>query len=179
MGSLFGKKQETAGVPGTAGEFDRIIALETTQGTMEIRLKPQVAPKACENFVKLVQKGYYNGTVFHRIIKGFMIQGGDPEGTGSGGSSIWGGQFKDEVSPAVKFDRPGLLAMANRGPDTNGSQFFITTGKPGHLNMKHTIFGEVVSGLEVVQKLDAVETNGKPQNRPVSPQKIMKAYVKA
>jgi peptidylprolyl isomerase len=179
MGSLFKKKQSVVAAPGSGGEFDRIVALDTTQGTVEIRLMPAVAPKACENFVKLVEKGYYDNTIFHRIIKGFMIQGGDPHGTGSGGNSIWGKQFEDEVNPSVTFDRPGLLAMANKGPNTNRSQFFITTSKPSHLNMKHTIFGEVVTGYDVVQKLDNIDTSGKPQNKPVRDQKIIKAYIKA
>lgn len=178
MGGFLGKRKEGDGPAGSGGEYDRIVALETTQGTLEIRLMPQVAPKACENFVKLVQQGYYDGTVFHRIIQGFMIQGGDPEGTGSGGASIWGKPFEDEVSPSVKFTRVGLVAMANRGPDSNGSQFFITTSKPSHLNRKHTIFGEVTAGHEVVEKLEAVPTSGKPRYKPQQPQKILRAYVK-
>src|SRR3989338_1826031 len=87
--------------------------LETTQGTIEIKLMPDIAPKACENFTKLVEKGYYNGLIFHRVIKGFMIQGGDPAGTGRGGESVWGAPFEDEVSAGLKFDKPGILAMAN------------------------------------------------------------------
>jgi len=173
MGSIFGKKDRGGGRPSGPS-----VVLETSQGIIEIALMPDVAPKACENFMKLAEKGYYNGTVFHRVIKGFMLQGGDPEGTGAGGASIWGKTFEDEVSPKVRFDRPNLVAMANRGPNTNGSQFFITTGKPTHLNMKHTIFGEVVSGQDVVQKIDSAQTSGKPQNRPTQDQKIVKAYVK-
>lgn len=106
---------------------NNIVVLETNQGEIEIKLMPEVAPKACENFTKLAEKGYYNGLIFHRVIKGFMIQGGDPMGTGAGGNSVWGGSFEDEVSPGLGFDKPGLLAMANAGPNTNGSQFFITT----------------------------------------------------
>jgi peptidylprolyl isomerase len=153
-----------------------IIILETTQGTMEIQLMPDVAPKTCENFVKLIEKGYYNGLIFHRIIKQFMIQGGDPTGTGMGGESIWGKPFEDEVSENVKFDRAGLLAMANAGPGTNGSQFFITTVPTPWLNMRHTIFGELVSGQDVLAKLDAVKTGS--QDRPVVEQKIIKASIK-
>ncbi len=173
MGSIFGKKDR-----GSQKATGPIIVLETSQGVIEIGLMPAVAPKACENFQKLVEKGYYNGTLFHRVIKGFMLQGGDPEGTGAGGLSIWGKPFEDEVNSKVRFDKPGLLAMANRGPNTNGSQFFITTGKPTHLNMKHTIFGEVISGYDVVQRIDTAPTSGKPQNRPTQDQKIMKAYIK-
>ncbi|MCX5709010.1 MAG: peptidylprolyl isomerase, partial [Candidatus Omnitrophica bacterium] len=103
------------------------VILETNAGKIEIKLFPDVAPKACENFTKLVGKGYYNGIIFHRVIKDFMIQGGDPTGTGRGGESIWGKPFEDEFKSDVTFDRPGILAMANAGPKTNGSQFFITT----------------------------------------------------
>ena len=161
---------------GAFGMDNKIVVLETNQGVIEIKLMPEVAPKACENFVKLVEKGYYNGLIFHRVIKDFMIQGGDPTGTGMGGESIWGKPFEDEVSPVAKFDSPGILAMANAGPDTNGSQFFITTAKTPWLNMRHTIFGEVVSGYDVVQKIEGVETVG--SDRPKQDQKIIKAYLK-
>ena len=92
---------------------NKIVVLETNQGAIEIKLMPNTAPKACENFIKLIEKSYYNGIIFHRVIKNFMIQGGDPTGTGRGGNSIWGKSFEDEVSPDVKFDKPGILAMAN------------------------------------------------------------------
>jgi peptidylprolyl isomerase len=105
-----------------------------------------------------------------------MIQGGDPTGTGRGGESLWGGTFEDEASPFISFDKPGLLAMANRGPNTNGSQFFITTKETPWLNMKHTIFGEVVAGYDVVQKIEATQT--KPGDRPSQDQTIIKAYIK-
>ncbi|MDD4939597.1 MAG: peptidylprolyl isomerase [Candidatus Omnitrophica bacterium] len=152
------------------------VVLETSQGNIEIKLMPDVAPKACENFAGLVEKGYYDGLVFHRVIKSFMIQGGDPTGTGMGGESIWGATFEDEVKPDVKFDKPGILAMANAGPDTNGSQFFITTVPTPWLNMRHTIFGEVVSGYETVQKLENTPVDA--SDRPVKEQKIIKAYIK-
>ena len=155
---------------------NKIVVLETSQGVIEIKLMPEVAPKACENFTKLVEKGYYNGLIFHRVIKDFMIQGGDPTGTGSGGESIWGKPFEDEVSPVAKFESPGILAMANSGPNTNGSQFFITTAKTPWLNMRHTIFGEVISGYDVVQKIENSETVG--SDRPKQEQKIIKAYLK-
>jgi len=155
---------------------DKIVILETTQGNIEIKLMPTVAPKACENFTKLVEKGYYNGIIFHRVIKGFMIQGGDPTGTGRGGESVWGKPFEDEVTPSVKFDSAGLLAMANAGPSTNGSQFFITTAKTPWLNMRHTIFGEVVSGYDVVSKIESTPTG--PLDKPEAEQKILKAYLK-
>jgi len=154
-----------------------IVVFETNLGSIEIKLFPEAAPKTCENFLGLVQKKYYDGIVFHRIIKKFMIQGGDPTGTGAGGESIWGKSFADECAPHLKFDRPGLLAMANRGPNTNGSQFFITTVPTPWLNMKHTIFGEVVNGYDIVQKMENSKTD--PRDRPVEPIKIVKAYVKA
>jgi len=155
---------------------DLIVVLETNQGNIEIKLFPDVAPKTCENFTGLVKKDYYNGIIFHRVIKDFMIQGGDPTGTGRGGESLWGGKFEDEVTPQLKFDRKGLLAMANAGPNTNGSQFFITTVPTSWLNMKHTIFGEVVSGYDVVEKIEntAVGSGDKPRED----QKIIKAYLK-
>ena len=155
---------------------DDIVVLETTQGNIEVRLLAQAAPKACENFKGLVAKGYYNGLIFHRVIKNFMIQGGDPTGTGSGGASLWGKSFADEFAPNVKFDRGGILAMANAGPNTNGSQFFITTVATPWLNMKHTIFGEVIAGYDVVQKLEKVSVG--PNDRPRVEQKIIKAYLK-
>jgi peptidylprolyl isomerase len=155
---------------------NKTVVLETNQGVIEIKLFPEVAPKACESFAGLIEKGYYNGIVFHRVIKNFMIQGGDPTGTGRGGESIWGKPFEDEVSSALQFDKMGLLAMANAGPNTNGSQFFITTAKTPWLNMRHTIFGEVISGYDVVQKIENTATDS--QDRPLAEQKIIKAYLK-
>ena len=152
------------------------VVLETNQGVIEIKLFADIAPKACENFTGLVKKGYYNGLIFHRVIKNFMIQGGDPTGTGAGGESIWGKAFADEVVPGIAFDKPGILAMANAGPNTNGSQFFITTVPTPWLNMKHTIFGEVVSGYDVVQKIESTPVGS--QDRPINEQKILKAYIK-
>ncbi len=155
---------------------ENIVILETTQGKIEIALKNDIAPKACENFTKLITQGYYNGLIFHRVIKGFMIQGGDPTGTGRGGESVWGKPFADEVTPVAKFDAAGILAMANAGPNTNGSQFFITCAPTPWLNMKHTIFGEVVSGLEIVQEIENTPVDS--QDRPLTEQKIIRAYIK-
>jgi peptidylprolyl isomerase len=151
------------------------VVFETTQGPIEFKLFPNIAPKACENFTGLVKKGYYDGIIFHRVIPKFMIQGGDPTGTGRGGKSIWGREFEDEVTPDVRFEKPGLLAMANAGPATNGSQFFITTAKTPWLNMRHTIFGEVTTGYDIVQKIEGQPTDG--NDRPVETQKIVKATV--
>ena len=152
------------------------VILETNAGKIEIKLFPDVAPKACENFTKLVEKGYYNGIIFHRVIKDFMIQCGDPTGTGRGGESIWGKPFEDEFKSDVTFDRPGILAMANAGPKTTGSQFFITTVPTPWLNGRHTIFGEVVSGYDVVQKIESTAVGA--QDKPLAEQKIIKAYLK-
>lgn len=153
-----------------------IIEIETTKGTFEVALWPDVAPKASENFLKHAQDGFYNGIIFHRVIKGFMIQGGDPTGTGRGGKSIWGAPFEDEVSDSAKFDRPGLLAMANSGPKTNGSQFFITTAATPWLNKKHTIFGEVVKGYDIVQKIETTKVG--PGDRPNDNVVIVRMTVK-
>ncbi len=154
-----------------------VVVFETNMGNFEITLRPDVAPKTCENFLGLVGKGYYDGIIFHRVIKNFMIQGGDPTGTGAGGESIWGKSFGDECKPDVKFDKVGLLAMANRGPNTNGSQFFITTALTTWLHMRHTIFGEVTQGYDVVKKIEESPTAS--GDRPVQPIKIQKAYVKS
>lgn len=152
------------------------VVLETNQGNIEIKLRTDIAPKTCENFTKLIEKGYYNGLIFHRVIKGFMIQGGDPTGTGMGGTSIWGKPFEDEVTPVAKFDAAGILAMANAGPNTNGSQFFITCAATPWLNMRHTIFGEVISGLDIVQKIENTPVGA--NDRPIAQQKINRAYIK-
>lgn len=155
---------------------DTVVVIETTQGIIELSLKPDVAPKACENFVALVRKNYYDGQIFHRVIRGFMVQSGDPTGTGQGGESAAGPEFENEVSPTVMFDRHGLLAMANRGPDTNASQFFITVAPHPELNMKYTIFGEVISGMEAVAAIEAAAVDA--NFRPVNEQKIIKMYIK-
>jgi peptidyl-prolyl cis-trans isomerase A (cyclophilin A) len=151
--------------------------LETSQGRVILRLFPDHAPKTVRNFVELAEGGkqwrhpatgqtssnkLYDGTIFHRVIPNFMIQGGDPLGTGTGGP---GYQFADEIHPDLQFSRPYVLAMANAGPGTNGSQFFITTGPTPWLNGKHTIFGEVIEGADVVDKMSHVKTGS--QDRPV------------
>ena len=150
------------------------ITIETTAGTFEITLFPDMAPKACENFLKLAKKNYYDGTIFHRIIPNFMIQGGDPEGSGAGGESIWGKPFKDECHKDLKFDKAGYLAMANRGPNTNGSQFFITTAATPWLNMKHTIFGQVTKQYDVIE---TIESFGSPSGKPTELAQIVKIHL--
>lgn len=155
---------------------DKVIIMETSAGTVELTLYPTVAPKTCENFIKLAEKGYYNGIIFHRVIKGFMIQGGDPTASGRGGESIWGKPFEDEVRDDIQFEKRGILAMANSGPNTNGSQFFITLAPTPHLNKRHTIFGEVTTGYETIQKIGDTATDS--SDRPKTDQKIIKMYLK-
>ncbi len=159
-----------------AGSKAPVVELQTNQGTIVLRLFPKAAPLAVENFVTHARNGYYNGVIFHRVIKGFMIQGGDPTGTGRGGESIWHKEFKNEYAPNLVFDRPYLLAMANRGPNTNGSQFFITVAPTPWLNGGYTIFGEVIKGQDVVRKIEHARTGR--ADRPVQDQKILKAVVK-
>ena len=152
--------------------------LNTSMGPIEVRLFPNHAPTTVANFVELAEgtkewtdpntgqkdtKKLYDGTIFHRVISGFMIQGGDPLGRGTGGP---GYRFKDEIHPELAFTKPYLLAMANAGPATNGSQFFITVAPTPHLTGRHTIFGEVTSGSDVVDKIAATETG--PADRPVT-----------
>ncbi len=149
--------------------------METTEGTVEIELKPDIAPKTCENMIKLAEKKYYDGTIFHRVIPGFMIQGGDPTGTGRGGQSAYGKPFEDECSPKVRFDKVGLLAMANSGKNTNGSQFFITTSQTTWLNDHHTIFGEVTKGMEVVRKIESFGSKSGATSKDL---KINRLYIK-
>jgi len=156
-----------------------VAVVETTQGKIEIELRPDLAPLAVENFITHSKNGYYNNLIFHRIIKNFMIQGGDPTGTGRGGESIWGKAFKDEFAPNAVFDKPGILAMANAGANTNGSQFFITTVPTYWLNGRHTIFGYVINGMDIVKKLENVPTNGQYSgNKPLSDQKIISIKIK-
>ncbi len=153
------------------------IKMETTQGTIEFTLFNSFAPKTCENFITHAKNGYYDGIIFHRVIEQFMIQGGDPTGTGRGGESIWGQPFEDECSSELSFDKPGLLAMANAGPGTNGSQFFITTVSTPWLNMKHTIFGKVTEGMSVVDAIEKVEKDS--FDKPIEEQKIISISIDA
>lgn len=169
-----------------AGETRVIKAImKTNRGAVTINLFPELAPKTVENFIGLAKDDYYNGIIFHRVISDFMIQGGDPTGTGMGGESIWEEQFEDEFSPYL-FNLRGALSMANSGPNTNGSQFFIVTATqvPGQmigqmeaagypvevieayknggtpwLDNKHTVFGHVVEGMDIVDEIDKTETN--------------------
>ncbi|KAK1768394.1 peptidyl-prolyl cis-trans isomerase cyp15 [Phialemonium atrogriseum] len=136
-----------------AAETGTAAVIHTTYGDIHIRLFPDAAPKAVENFVTHSKRGYYNNTIFHRVIRKFMIQCGDPLGDGTGGESIWGKEFEDEFS-SLKHDKPYTVSMANAGPNTNGSQFFITTEKTPWLDNKHTIFGRAIQGLDVIHKIE-------------------------
>jgi len=144
-----------------------VAVIKTNMGTIEIELFAKETPKTVENFTGLAGKGYYNGVIFHRVIDNFMIQGGDPTGTGRGGDSFWGGKFADEIVPSLKHDQPGILSMANAGPNTNGSQFFITLVATPWLDGKHTVFGKVIAGMNVVNAIGKVATS-KPGDKPLN-----------
>ena len=137
--------------------------IHTTVGDIHVDLFPRECPKTVENFCVHARNGYYNGHLFHRVIRQFMIQTGDPLGTGTGGESIWGGEFEDEFSPKLRHDRPYTLSMANAGPNTNGSQFFVTVVPTPWLDNKHTVFGRVVRGMEVVQTISNIKTHPKTE----------------
>ncbi|KIL62955.1 hypothetical protein M378DRAFT_107735 [Amanita muscaria Koide BX008] len=154
------------------------VTLHTTHGDIKIEVFCDAVPKAAENFLALCASGYYDNCLFHRNIKGFMIQTGDPTGTGKGGESVWGGTFQDEVRSTLKFNARGVVAMANSGPDTNKSQFFITYAKQPHLDGKYTIFGKVIDGADsTVDSMERVPVNNK--NRPVSEIKLINVTVHA
>jgi cyclophilin family peptidyl-prolyl cis-trans isomerase len=149
--------------------------LDTDFGTVEVELFPHAAPKTVRNFIKLSEEGYYNGVIFHRVIEGFMIQTGDSTGTGMGGRSIYGGAFEDEFSADLRHDSPGTVSMANSGPNTNKSQFFITVAPTPWLDLKHTVFGKVRKGQDVVDKISQAPTD--ENDRPVIPVSIKKITV--
>ena len=168
----------------TSGTYAKF---ETTEGAFTVHLFDKEAPNTVANFVGLVEgskewrdpatgerkkEPFYDGVIFHRVINGFMIQGGDRLGQGTGGP---GYKFGDEFHPALRHGKAGVLSMANSGPDTNGSQFFITLGSTPHLDNRHSVFGEVVEGLDVVRKIGAVPTGR--QDRPVTPVVIKKLTI--
>jgi cyclophilin family peptidyl-prolyl cis-trans isomerase/FKBP-type peptidyl-prolyl cis-trans isomerase 2 len=154
---------------------DIAAVMKTTNGTMTIKLFTKEVPKTTLNFMGLAQKGYYNGIIFHRVIKGFMIQGGDPTGTGMGGESIYGEKFDDEFHADVT-NIPYSLSMANSGPNTNGSQFFINQADNAFLNNKHAVFGQVVEGTDNVDKIAKSKTDG--QDKPTKEVKIISLDIK-
>jgi peptidyl-prolyl cis-trans isomerase B (cyclophilin B) len=182
-------------------ENERLVEMQTSKGNIKIKLFPDQAPKAVENFIKHSEDGYYDGVIFHRVIQDFMIQGGDPDGTGMGGESIYGEAFEDEFSNEL-YNIRGALSMANSGPNTNGSQFFIVQNKTldpslkeqmekagypeeiikayekggtAWLDNKHTVFGQVIEGMDVVDSIAAVETG--EQDKPVEDVVIEKIKV--
>ncbi|NMD69036.1 peptidylprolyl isomerase [Bacillus sp. DNRA2] len=184
------------------GEDEVLVDMETTMGLIKIKLFPKYAPKAVENFITHSKEGYYDGLIFHRVIKDFMIQGGDPTGTGRGGESIWKDNFEDEFSKSL-YNLRGALSMANAGPGTNGSQFFIVQnsnldddtkdyidannypqeirdayqkGGTPWLDNQHTVFGQVIQGMDVVDKIANVKTGS--QDKPAEDVKINKITVK-
>lgn len=160
--------------PPTCGK----VLLKTTAGEIDIELWSKEAPKACRNFVQLCMEGYYDGTIFHRVVPDFIIQGGDPTGTGAGGESVYGHPFKDEFHSRLRFIRRGLVAMANAGPHDNGSQFFFTLARADELNNKHTIFGKV-TGDTVYNMLRLAEVQCDCNERPLKPHKIRSTEVLA
>ena len=143
---------------------NRIANIKTNHGTIRFELLEADAPKTTDNFIKLAERGYYDGVIFHRVISGFMIQGGDPTGTGRGGEAAAGGKFADEINRTSELYKggyaKGTVAMANAGPNTNGSQFFLCTAATPHLDGKHVVFGQVVKGYDVVKKVEAVGSRG-------------------
>ncbi|MDR1656631.1 MAG: peptidylprolyl isomerase [Deltaproteobacteria bacterium] len=155
-----------------AGTKRTVVVFETTLGTFKAELYDDLAPKTAGNFKSLIEKKFYDGTIFHRVIADFMIQGGDPDGTGRGGP---GYKIDDEFGPGLVHNAPGILSMANAGPNTGGSQFFITLAPTKWLDGKHAIFGKVVSGLDVVEAIGKVQTG--QADRPVTEVKIERLYV--
>lgn len=153
-------------------EGNTIVKLETTKGDMKLKLFDEQVPKTVANFKKLVSEGFYDGTIFHRVIKDFMIQGGDPEGTGMGGP---GYTIPDEFDPSLKHNKKGILSMANAGPNTGGSQFFITLVPTPWLDNKHSVFGELIEGEDVLDAIGNTETG--PGDRPKEEIKIVKATI--
>lgn len=137
------------------------VTLHTDLGDIKLELFCEHAPKTCENFLALCASGYYDGCVFHRNIKGFMVQTGDPTNTGKKGESIWGGYFDDEITDHLKHSERGIVSMANKGPNTNGSQFFITYSKQSNLDMKYTIFAHIIHGMDVLDELEKIPVNEK------------------
>lgn len=176
----------TAFDPVTENEFEYVkveknpkkkgyVQLHTTHGDLNIELHCDITPRACENFITLSERGYYNGVAFHRSIRNFMIQGGDPTGTGKGGESIWGKPFNDELNSKLVHSGRGVVSMANSGPHTNGSQFFILYKSANHLNFKHTVFGGVVGGLTTLAAMEKVPVDD--DDRPLEEIKITSVTV--
>ena len=168
-GQLFSAEKNKKGVT----KMNRIALFETSKGNFKIELFEDKAPITTKNFIDLTEKGFYNGLTFHRVIDNFMIQGGDPSGNGTGGP---GYTIKDEFHPALKHSVPGMLSMANRGPNTGGSQFFITLVPCPWLDGKHAVFGKVTEGMEVVQAIGKVPVSP-GNNMPIEPVIVKKITI--
>ncbi|KAI9017322.1 peptidylprolyl isomerase-like protein-like 3 [Gaertneriomyces semiglobifer] len=153
------------------------VTLHTDLGDIKVEIFCEATPRAAENFLALCASGYYDNCLFHRNMKGFMVQTGDPTGTGKGGTSIWGHKFEDEIKPSLKHNARGIISMANKGPDTNLSQFFITYGKQPHLDSKYTVFGKVIDGWETLDALEKVSVDEK--SRPIQDVKIRSITIHA
>jgi len=151
------------------------VVMHTNMGDITVDLFPEECPKTVENFTTHCRNGYYDNLIFHRVIKGFMVQTGDPLGDGTGGQSIWGREFEDEFHKSLRHDRPFTVSMANAGPNSNGSQFFITTVATPWLDSKHTVFGRVVKGMDVVQAIEKVKTD--KTDKPYQDVKILNVTV--
>uniref|UniRef100_A0A7S2ZLI1 Peptidyl-prolyl cis-trans isomerase n=1 Tax=Rhodosorus marinus TaxID=101924 RepID=A0A7S2ZLI1_9RHOD len=149
------------------------VRMETSLGSFEVELYWEHTPRTCRNFLELSKRGYYKGVLFHRIVPNFVLQGGDPTGTGRGGESIYGRRFEDEIHPELKHVGAGILSMANSGPNTNGSQFFITLAPAPHLDGKHSVFGRIKSGMNTIKRMGTVPTDA--HDRPQQDVKIYKA----
>eukprot|EP00754_Rhynchopus_humris_P001253 Rhum_TRINITY_DN10759_c0_g1::Rhum_TRINITY_DN10759_c0_g1_i1::g.40054::m.40054/K10598/PPIL2, CYC4, CHP60; peptidyl-prolyl cis-trans isomerase-like 2 len=161
---------------GGAASTEAAVVLDTSLGEVHAKLHCALCPRTAYNFLKLAESKYYNGTVFHRVVPGFVMQGGDPKGTGTGGESCWGGTFKDEIMGRLRHDKRGVLSMANSGKDTNGSQFFLTLGAAPHLDGKHSVFGQVTAGFPVLDQADAVPTDAATE-RPLVPVTLNAVHV--
>ncbi len=149
-----------------------VATFETSMGTFKVELFSDLAPKTCRNFMDLAERKYFDGIIFHRVIDGFMIQGGDPTGTGRGGP---GYTIPDEFGKGLKHDKPGMLSMANAGPNTGGSQFFVTLAPTPWLDGKHAIFGQVTEGMDVVQAIGKTKTG--PGDKPLTDVVIKKLFI--
>lgn len=172
--TMAGEKSESAAAEVKKGKEvkEKLVVIETTMGVMKARLFREKAPETAKNFQTLIENGYYDKIIFHRVIDKFMIQGGDPTGTGSGGP---GYKIKDEFHPDLKHTKKGLFSMANSGPNTGGSQFFITLAATPWLDNKHAIFGEVTEGIDVLEAIGKVKTG--PGDRPVKEVVMTKVYM--
>lgn len=168
------KPKEPSQMQSVSQGKNRLAYIETSMGSFTVELFEDKAPITTKNFIDLTEKGFYNGLIFHRVIDNFMIQGGDPNGNGTGGP---GYTIKDEFHPSLKHDTAGILSMANAGPNSGGSQFFITLDKTPWLDGKHAVFGKVVDGLDVVKAIGKVKTGA--NDKPVEPVTLQKVTVRA